>query len=211
MRSRGLAGKLSGKLPGVVCALTVAALAGGCAAPPALQIASFAVDGAAYLATGKGSTDHALSLVAEADCRLSNVVRGRAVCAAPKKRDGAPDSDPVHADAIVTPAAPMPAHAHALAPPVVGAFAAAPPVPAVRVAFQESAGMNLVEIEGAALGAALAGTVDDAGTLHVRLASPDGTPEAAVLFTVPGYARAPGRFTGVVMGARFLAPESFIR
>lgn len=48
--------------------------------------------------------------------------------------------------------------------------------------------------------------VDAAGTLHVSLVD-----IAVPLFSVPGYARSPGTFTGVVMGARFFAPESFVR
>lgn len=52
---------------GVICAL------GGCtvvAIPPAVTIASYAVDGVSYIATGKSVTDHAISEVAGEDCVL---------------------------------------------------------------------------------------------------------------------------------------------
>lgn len=173
----------------------IGALLGGCAAPPAIQLASFAVDGAAYLATGKGSTDHALSMMADADCRLSNVVHGLDVCGTPNNSD-----EPAVAAALVE----VPAQETSLEDAVK-------PAAGFQVSFQQSPGMNLAEVRGVPRDATLAGRVDAAGTLHVYLVAADGGQSETVLFSVPGYARTPGTFTGVVMGARFFAPESFMR
>lgn len=70
--------------------------------------------------------------------------------------------------------------------------------------------MNTVEVTGAPSGSRIIGRVDDKGTLHVGLVTEDGA-APRVLFTVAGYARNPGRFTGVLMGAAFFAPNSFLR
>ncbi len=66
-------------------ALTIVALLGlaGCAMPPAVSIASFALDGISYLATGKSVSDHALSIVTQQDCAMWRLVKEgdpRAVC-----------------------------------------------------------------------------------------------------------------------------------
>ncbi len=57
--------------------LAVAAvLLSGCGLPPAVTVASFALDVASYSATGKSVTDHGLSLVMQKDCALLRVVEG---------------------------------------------------------------------------------------------------------------------------------------
>jgi hypothetical protein len=56
---------------------------GGCGAPVAFQVASLAVDGVSYLATGKSLFDHGLSAVAEEDCAMLRVVTEGQIC-----RDG---------------------------------------------------------------------------------------------------------------------------
>ncbi|HEY9078472.1 hypothetical protein [Magnetovibrio sp.] len=48
--------------------------------PPALQAASFALDGLSYAATGKSMTDHALSAVANRDCAMTRALNGEAIC-----------------------------------------------------------------------------------------------------------------------------------
>jgi hypothetical protein len=60
-------------------AVAVLALA-GCAVPPAVTIASFAVDGVSYASSGKSVQDHALSALAEQDCALWRVTKGNPVC-----------------------------------------------------------------------------------------------------------------------------------
>ncbi|MFQ6017028.1 MAG: hypothetical protein ACE5KF_02435 [Kiloniellaceae bacterium] len=57
----------------------------GCALPPAVSIASVAIDVASYAASGKSVTDHGISLVLQRDCALLRVLEGR-IC-----RDGTAD------------------------------------------------------------------------------------------------------------------------
>lgn len=53
-------------------ALGLAVSLSGClvALPPALQVASLALDGLSYISTGKSVSDHALSAVAQKDCAI---------------------------------------------------------------------------------------------------------------------------------------------
>jgi hypothetical protein len=67
-------------MPRVVLVLLVPFLLAGCALPPALTIASLAADGVSYFATGKSTTDHALSAIAEEDCALVRAVKEEAIC-----------------------------------------------------------------------------------------------------------------------------------
>lgn len=53
---------------------------GACGLPPALSVASWAIDGVSYLASGKSVTDHAISEVAQQDCALFRAVQGREIC-----------------------------------------------------------------------------------------------------------------------------------
>ena len=57
-------------------------LLSACGLPPALSVASWALDGVSYLASGKSVTDHAISEVAQQDCALFRVVQGREICEA---------------------------------------------------------------------------------------------------------------------------------
>jgi hypothetical protein len=54
----------------------------GCIAvlPPALQLASLALDGVSYVATGKSVTDHALSGLTSQDCAMIRVFKGQDMC-----------------------------------------------------------------------------------------------------------------------------------
>lgn len=52
----------------------------GCGLPPAVTIASYALDGISFLSTGKSVGDHALSAVAQRDCALWRVVKDELVC-----------------------------------------------------------------------------------------------------------------------------------
>lgn len=55
----------------------------GCAAlaiPPALTIASYATDGASYLATDKSLTDHMLSDALGRNCAVWRILRARSIC-----------------------------------------------------------------------------------------------------------------------------------
>jgi hypothetical protein len=55
-------------------------LVAGCALPPAVMVASLAADGVSYAATGKSTTDHAISAIAEEDCALLRVIKEESVC-----------------------------------------------------------------------------------------------------------------------------------
>jgi len=54
----------------------------GCivAVPPALQIASMALDGLSYATTGKSVSDHAISKLTSKDCAMTNILKGTDIC-----------------------------------------------------------------------------------------------------------------------------------
>ena len=56
----------------------------GCivALPPAVQLASLALDGVSYMATGKSVTDHAISTVTAKDCAMLRGLQGDNICTA---------------------------------------------------------------------------------------------------------------------------------
>ena len=60
--------------------LIIPFLVAGCALPPALTLASFAADGISYVATGKSTTDHALSALAQEDCAMLRALKEEAIC-----------------------------------------------------------------------------------------------------------------------------------
>ena len=55
-------------------------LLAGCALPPAVQITSFLVDVVTFAASGKTTTDHAISMARDEDCALYRIVKGEPVC-----------------------------------------------------------------------------------------------------------------------------------
>ena len=56
------------------------ALLSGCGLPPAISIASYAIDGAVLAASGKTPSDHAISAAAEQDCSLLRAVVFEDIC-----------------------------------------------------------------------------------------------------------------------------------
>lgn len=56
---------------------TLALPLAGCVLPPAVGIASLAIDAGSFAATGKTATDHAISSVAGQDCRVLGFLEGR--------------------------------------------------------------------------------------------------------------------------------------
>jgi hypothetical protein len=54
-------------------------LIAGCA-PPALQLAAWAVDGLLYATTGKSASDHVVSVAANKDCAMWRVIKGEEIC-----------------------------------------------------------------------------------------------------------------------------------
>jgi hypothetical protein len=63
----------------IVAALACASLA-GCAVPPVVQMISWGVTGVSYIATGKGLSEHVLSVALDRDCAVMHVLDGEAFC-----------------------------------------------------------------------------------------------------------------------------------
>ncbi|MEZ5666512.1 MAG: hypothetical protein R3F55_03575 [Alphaproteobacteria bacterium] len=60
--------------------LSMLPLLAGCGLPPAVAIASYAVDGVLLAATGKTTKDHALSVAMQQDCNMLHVIAGESIC-----------------------------------------------------------------------------------------------------------------------------------
>ena len=54
-------------------------LLAGCALPPAVTWASLAADGVNYISTGKSTTDHVISEIAQEDCALFRALKKGAI------------------------------------------------------------------------------------------------------------------------------------
>ena len=65
----------------IVLLLAAAALSGCGLVPPAVSLASVAVDAFSYAVSGKSVSDHGLSMVMKEDCAVLNFLQGEAVCA----------------------------------------------------------------------------------------------------------------------------------
>ena len=105
--------------------LVVPVLLSGCAAPPALVIASYGADGLSYLASGKSLEDHGLSYALDEDCALHRVILEQPICSDFKPAD-------VQAEASAAGAgAPVPGKAGKVGstPVVVGAGPGEPAAP----------------------------------------------------------------------------------
>jgi hypothetical protein len=151
----------------------------GCFAPPALTIANFVADSMIYMATGKGTGDHALSGLANGDCRMARVTRSKPVC----RRVARTAVDGLIFEEIgVHDERPGPA-----------------------VSAQET---SVVELTGFPKGTELFGLVQDDGTLEV-FAHMEGRDAASApymegpTFTVEGYANDPAAFTGVLLRSSY--------
>ena len=122
-------------------ALGLPMLTGACGAPVAVAAASYGVDGASLVKSGKTGSDHLASMVSKRDCALWHIFRKRSICEDrdPEKQDpykvnydepfrqqsegGVEYSPPPHA-ATAAPAASWDAAAYKPVPP-------APPTTAV--------------------------------------------------------------------------------
>lgn len=60
--------------------MAIPLIVSGCGIPPAISIASYALDGVALVASGKTIKDHALSAAIGQDCSMFRVVSGEPVC-----------------------------------------------------------------------------------------------------------------------------------
>lgn len=64
-------------------ATTVAVLSAtlsACALPPAISIATFALDAGSYFVSGKTATDHGISLIADGDCAIILILEQGTLC-----------------------------------------------------------------------------------------------------------------------------------
>lgn len=52
----------------------------GCGVPPVVTVASLVADAASYAATGKSTSDHAISAIAREDCALIRVMNNLPIC-----------------------------------------------------------------------------------------------------------------------------------
>ena len=64
------------KMRNILVASTLALTLSGCALPPAIGVASLAVDVASYFFSGKTLTDHGISAIAQQDCALIRIMEG---------------------------------------------------------------------------------------------------------------------------------------
>lgn len=65
-----------------VCTLAFCLTLPACVAPPIITMASFALSGVSYMQTGKTLPDHALSSVAQRDCKMFRATKGELICQA---------------------------------------------------------------------------------------------------------------------------------
>jgi hypothetical protein len=72
--------------------IVVPLVAGGCV-PTAVVVASYAADGASYVATGKTVSDHGISAATMRDCSLLRVVKSEAICSDAPSETPAPFED----------------------------------------------------------------------------------------------------------------------
>ena len=70
------------KIFNIIAACGLLSSLSGCivAVPPALQLASMALDGVSYVTTGKTVTDHAISSITAKDCAMSRILDGDDIC-----------------------------------------------------------------------------------------------------------------------------------
>ena len=62
----------------------------GCSVSPAVDAASWTIDGVSYLLTGKATMDHAVSAMARQDCMIIRMIKNEMVCV-PRDEDVAGD------------------------------------------------------------------------------------------------------------------------
>ncbi len=80
-------------------------LLAGCAAiPPAVSVATWAIEGASLAFSGKSVSDHAISAVTRKDCAMWRLLKGEPVCA-----DYPVENGPARAAVALLPAPPKPA------------------------------------------------------------------------------------------------------
>ena len=74
-------GRVVGTVTRLSCMVMVFLWLSGCVSlPPLLNYASMALSGISYMATGKGPSDHALSIATKKDCTLLRALALKPVC-----------------------------------------------------------------------------------------------------------------------------------
>lgn len=110
--------------------IAIAISAAGCVLPPALTIATYAIDGISLVVSGKSVSDHAISVLARKDCRMWRVLKGSPICQPETTVVAVARLPPMPLRAASAGTRPPELHA-ALAAPAVAppSIAAAPPAP----------------------------------------------------------------------------------
>jgi hypothetical protein len=134
-------------------------LLAGCAAiPPAVSIATWAIDGTTLAISGKTVSDHAISAVTQRDCAMWRLLKGEPVCADHPAEAG--PVGPVQAAVAPPPAPPEPAKPDLASapPPAVTAepdgaihLASFAPAPAPRLGAASGRSAPVVEAQEAVL------------------------------------------------------------
>ncbi len=140
-----------------------ATLLSGCLLPPAVMVASYMVDGAILLGTGKTIPDHALSSVTDQDCALFRMVQGDDICSVNEPTDGdiylASGQHP--ADAELADEVTVAAHQTVVA---------LPDAPEVRIGDDDTAAMLLAQTYLTTLGYEV-GDIDGVAGTRTRVAT----------------------------------------
>lgn len=64
----------------IICSLTQTGCFFGAALGSSFMVQSTVATGASYAVSGKGLSDHAMSEVADKDCKIFNMINGKSVC-----------------------------------------------------------------------------------------------------------------------------------
>ena len=99
-----------------IVAGSILLLAGCAAIPPAVSVATWAIEGASLAFSGKSISDHAISAVTRQDCALWRLLKGEPVC-----EDYPAENGPARAAVALLPAPPAKLDLASAPPPAVGA------------------------------------------------------------------------------------------
>ncbi len=132
-----------------IVAGSILLLAGCAAIPPAVSIATWAIEGATLAFSGKSVSDHAISAVARKDCAMWHLLKGEPVC-----KDYRAEGGPALAAVAPLPAPPEPAKLDLASapPPAVGGapggtilLASFAPTPAPRLGAASGGTAPIIE------------------------------------------------------------------
>ena len=133
-----------------IVAGSILLLAGCAAIPPAVSVATWAIEGTSLAFSGKSVSDHAISAVARKDCAMWRILKGEPVC-----EDHPAENGPARAAVTPLPAAPSeparldlagaPPPADDRAPGVAIHLASFAPTPGLRLGAASGATAPLIE------------------------------------------------------------------